>query len=367
MNTSHLLQNAQKAAQAFLPDSSISQIERIGNGHINFTFLVTTPERRYLLQKINSDIFPNVRGLIQNITLVCAHLRNQVLARGEDPDRLTMTLLPTATGDYLYQTADNHFWRMYLYIENTVSLSQSQTPQQFYQSARAFGQFQRDLNDFDAAQLIEILPHFHDTRARYQQLLDAISKNTAGRLDKVAPELDFVMQRKEQFGILMDALESGLLPLRVTHNDTKLNNVLLDENTFEPICVIDLDTVMPGLALNDFGDSIRFGASTAAEDEMDLSKVHFSMEYYEAYVRGFLESCGSLLTPKERELLPLGAWMMTMECGMRFLADHLNGDTYFQISRPGQNLDRARTQFRLAQEMESNRKAMHEIVQRYSR
>ena len=221
------------------------------------------------------------------------------------------------------------------------------------------------MSDYPADTLVETIPDFHNTPARFEQLQEAVNKNEAGRLEEVKAELDFVMARKEELRMAMDMLKEGKLPLRVTHNDTKLNNILMDKDTRKGICIIDLDTVMPGLSIHDFGDSIRFGANTAEEDEPDTSKVSLSLPLFEAYVKGFLEGCEGSLTKTEVDMLPMGAKLMTIECGMRFLADYLNGDVYFKIHREKQNLDRARTQFALVADMERKWEQMRVIVDKY--
>ena len=258
--------------------------------------------------------------------------------------------------------ASGDLWRVYLFIEGTVSTDRPETPERFAAAGEAFGRFQRQLGGFDASTLYPTLPNFHNTPARLQQLTNAIGADAAGRRADVGAEIGFCMARAAQTDALLRELEAGCVPLRVTHNDTKMDNVLLDEKTGRGVCVIDLDTVMPGLSAWDFGDAVRTGANTAAEDECDLSLVEFSLPMFKAYVGGYLRGLGGELTRRELDLLPLGAKLMTLECGMRFLADHLNGDRYFHIRREGHNLDRARTQFRLVECMEKNWDAMVEII-----
>ena len=291
-----------------------------------------------------------------------AYLADIIREGGGDPLRETLTLVPTKGGKNYVIAEDGELWRMYLFVENTVSYDLPDTTDLFELSGRAFGQFQRRLGGFDASVLHETIVDFHNTPARYAQLMDAVARNEAGRLGEVGPELAFCMGYGEEVHTLLRALHAGEIPLRVTHNDTKLNNVLLDAKTGAGVCVIDLDTVMPGLAAYDFGDSIRFGANTAAEDEKDLSKVTLSLTMFAAFVKGFLSE--AKLNARERELLPMGAKLMTLECGMRFLADYLNGDKYFKVHREGHNLDRARTQFKLVRSMEENWDAMMEIVKK---
>ena len=362
-----MFEKAYEAASHFLLAQGETQIAPYGNGHINDTYCVTVQTGaakpvRYILQRVNRYVFPDAEGVIENIERVTAYLRDVISREGGDPARETLTLVEACRGGHSYNDAEGQLWRAYLFIEDTISRDLPDTPELFALSGKAFGKFQRQLGGFDAATLHESIHDFHNTPARYRQLMDAVRRNDAGRLGEVGPELAFCMERGEETGALLRALESGELPLRVTHNDTKLNNVLLDAATGEGVCVIDLDTVMPGLAAYDFGDSIRFGANTAAEDERDLSKVSLSLPMFEAFVKGYLSEAGAALGARERELLPMGAKLMTLECGMRFLADHLNGDKYFKVHREGHNLDRARTQFALVADMEKKWDAMQEIV-----
>ena len=354
-----------EAASHFQLVQGPQSIAPYGNGHINDTFCVcvdTGAERpvRYILQRVNRYVFPQPENVIENIAKVTAYLRGVIEAAGGDPDRETLTLVKTTDGKDCYIDEQNDLWRVYLFIEETISRDLPDTPELFALSGAAFGRFQRQLEGFDASVLFESIKDFHNTPARYAQLQAAVSNNAAGRLGEVGPELAFCMGYGEEVHTLLRAMEAGEIPLRVTHNDTKLNNVLLDAKTGKGVCVIDLDTVMPGLAAYDFGDSIRFGANTAAEDEKDLTKVTLSLEMFEAFVKGYLSE--AKLGQRERELLPMGAKMMTLECGMRFLADYLNGDKYFKVHREGHNLDRARTQFKLVRSMEENWDAMMEIV-----
>lgn len=331
-----------------------------GAGHINTTLLVATDAGRlYILQRINTDIFRHPDELMQNIVAVTEHLQK----KAADP-RHALRLVPTRDGRPYLTLEDGGCWRMYDFVLDGVCLQAAETPEDFYQSAVAFGEFQNLLADFPAERLYPVIPNFHNTVNRYENLKAAVDADVCGRVADVQAELDGFLAREETGGTLHRMMESGALPLRVTHNDTKLNNVMLDLDTRRPLCVIDLDTVMAGLSLYDFGDSIRFGASTAAEDERDLSRVELSLPLFETYVRGYLSACGNALTEAEKNLLPLGAKIMTLECGVRFLTDYLQGDTYFHTSRPGQNLDRARTQLRLVEDMERKWARMEEIAAR---
>ena len=333
--------------------------ERYGNGHINETYLLETDApHAYILQKVNRQVFPDVPNLMRNIQLVTSYLWQQT----PDPRRV-LTLVPTTDGQAYMVDPDGEFWRVYEFVTDSLCLDRPENERDLQQSGLAFGTFQNQLASFPAHTLTEIIPHFHDTPVRYEQLKDAIRMDRAGRVKEAEAEIEAYMAFEKYAGFLMNLLKQGELPLRVTHNDTKLNNVLLDAATRTPLCVIDLDTVMPGLAANDFGDSIRFGAATAREDEQDLSKVGMSLQLFEAYARGFLSACGTRLTPLEKETLPIGAMLMTLECGSRFLADYFNGDVYFHNARPGQNLCRARTHIKMAQDMESKLGQMQKIIE----
>jgi len=356
---------ARVIAQFDLPQGDVEAVG-FGNGHINDTLRVTVKgeagENRFVLQHVNSYVFPRPVEVIENIEQVTAYLEELIRAQGGDPQRETLTLVPARDGKNYVIAEDGELWRMYVFIKGTMSVDRPDTPELFELSGRAFGRFQKQLGGFDASQLHETIADFHNTPVRYRQLMDAVRRNEAGRLGEVGEEIAFCMGYCEEAGTLLRALESGEIPLRVTHNDTKINNILLDEKTGEGVCIVDLDTVMPGLAAYDFGDSIRAGASTGEEDERDLDSVEISMPMFEAFARGFFAACGDMLTEKEKELMPMGAKLMTLECGMRFLADHLNGDKYFRVHRPGHNLDRARTQFKLVRSMEAHWDEMTAIV-----
>ena len=332
-----------------------------GNGHINGTRLVTCQNgARYILQQINTGVFREPVSLMRNIELVTAHLK----AKTPDP-RGVLTLVSAHNGSS-FIVEDGEYWRVYEMVPGSVCFDQADEAL-FFESAVAFGRFQNELSDFPAEALSETIPHFHDTPARFAAFEAAVEANASGRRKEAEAEIAFVREREAFTHTLCDLQARGELPLRVTHNDTKINNVLFDETSGKALCVIDLDTVMPGLAVNDFGDAIRYGASTAAEDERDLERVRFDLALFEAYTRGYLSTCLASLTKTEIAMLPTGAKMMTLECGMRFLADHIAGDVYFHISRPGQNLDRAKTQFKLVSEMEAHWDEMHQIVARWAK
>lgn len=334
--------------------------DRHGNGHINETWLVTTDaDRAYILQKINQRVFRDIPALMANIASV-----TRFLAEQDGDPRHVLTLVRTLGGEDFLHEGEGGWWRMYVYVDGSICLDKAETKRDFCQSAAAFGRFQRGLAAFPAESLSETIPGFHDTPLRFAALEDAVEKDPLHRAAEAAPEIAFARARRRGAGRMTALQKEGGLPLRVTHNDAKLNNVLLDAGTREPLCVIDLDTVMPGLAGNDFGDSIRFGASTAAEDERDLRKVSLSLELFEAYAASFLDACGEGLTREEIGTLPLAARLMTLECGVRFLTDHLLGDSYFHIARPNHNLERCRTQFALVADMERRYRDLCRIIGR---
>lgn len=348
----------QKAATQFQLDGNPKTCTPYGNGHINETYrIITDTDRWYILQSINRHVFADVPALMENI----ARVTRYIAAKDPDP-RHVLTLVRAKDGTDFWQDDAGEAWRVYDFITGSICLDRAENTSDFMQSGVAFGHFQRQLAEFPAETLHETIPHFHDTSNRYALLRAAAEANAASRVAQVQQELDFALAREAEADMMVAMSRDGTLPLRVTHNDTKLNNVMLDVQTRKPLCVIDLDTVMPGLAGNDFGDSIRFGASTAAEDETNLDRVQMSLPLYEAYTRGFLGACGSSLTEAEIQTLPLGAKLMTLECGVRFLIDYLAGDVYFRTSRPEQNLDRCRTQFKLVQDMEAKWDRMRAIV-----
>lgn len=343
-------------ASAFNLSGTPISWREFGHGHINSTFRVTTDTgAEYILQKINRYVFRHPVRLMANVIAVTDYLRQRV----EDP-RMAMHFIFTKAGESYYRDPEGDFWRMYDFMQG-FCLDAPESDEDFYQSGLAFGRFQGLLSDFPADSLYETIPEFHNTIDRYAQFKASVADDPMGRLENVREEVDFVLAREEVGSILQNMRVSGELPLRVTHNDTKLNNVLLDRLTRKSLCVLDLDTVMPGLSVHDFGDSIRFGAATAAEDEQDLSKMTLDLHMFEVYTRGFLEAA-TALTDKEVEMLPLGALTMTLEVGLRFLKDYIDGDLYFKTAYPEHNLVRARTQLKLVADMEEKMDEMHRIV-----
>ena len=360
------------AVYAFGFGPQCSYVKPFGEGHINETYAVYMPGPegtdvpRYVLQRVNIHVFKNPAQVMENIFSVTEYLREVIRKEGGDLDRETLSYIKTKSGDTYFEDADGQPWRCLHYVPKSICHQTVEEPQQFYQSARSFGHFLKQLGDYPAEDLYETIPRFHDTVKRFRDFSEAVRKDVKNRAGQCREEIDFALAREADCGVLMNQLQEGILPLRVTHNDTKLNNILFDADTDQGLCIIDLDTIMPGLAANDFGDSIRFGASTAEEDEPDLSKVHFDIHLYELYVKGYLEMARDVLTPAEIDSLPWGARLMTLECGMRFLADYLQGDVYFKTAYPDHNLVRARTQFRLVKEMEEQFDSMYEILRKYS-
>ncbi len=348
------IQEYKEMCEAFFENGRVADILPWGEGHINRTMLVYTGGKKYILQRINTSIFSSPDDVMNNIYGVTEHL----VSKGCE----TLEVVPTVDGN-LYLRHDTGCYRMYKFIENTVTYQSCPDYQTLYNAGKAFGRFQNELADFDASKLKDIIPNFHNTPNRYENFMRAVEADCCGRLEGCRDEVSFVMERSGTYSKIMDGLNDGSIPVRTTHNDTKLNNILMDRDTNEARAIIDLDTVMPGSMLYDFGDAIRFGASTGAEDEKDLEKIHFDIEAFKAYTDGYLEALRDSITEKELELMPYSAYLMTIECGMRFLTDYLEGDTYFATHYPQHNLIRCRTQFKLASEMEKQFERMGQICQ----
>lgn len=352
-------------ASLFRLKGHIVSCGEFGDGHINETFRVVCregeKERVYILQRVNVNVFHDFVGLMENVQAVCAYLRKKIREEGGNPHRECLELVSTRDGKN-YVEHERGCFRVYRFIEGTRAYQKVESPYMFYSAGVAFGNFARLLEEFPAKTLHEILPDFHNTRKRYEAFCRAVETDRMNRAGTCLPEIAFVRERAGLTGSIVDLLEQGKIPLRVTHNDTKLNNVLIEEATGEAICVVDFDTIMPGSILYDFGDAIRSGCNTSYEDEKDLSKVHFSEELFSEYVRGYMRGMQGTITPCEREHLVLGAVLITLECGMRFLTDYLDGDRYFKTDYPEHNLVRARTQFRLVDEMQCAEARLQEIV-----
>lgn len=336
-------------------------------GHINDTFVATFSrdgkQERFIIQHINEHVFKNPAAMMENIVCVTDEARSQLAAAGvQDTSRRSLTVIPATDGRAFQRDGEGKYWRAYLFIEGTCSYDVVQSERQALEAAKGFGEFQRLVSRLPGPSLHETIPDFHHSRSRFEKLKSAAEANPLGRLDQARAEWDFIREREATVDILLDLLAKGDIPLRVTHNDTKLNNVLIDAVTGEAVCVVDLDTVMPGLSLYDFGDMVRTATSPAAEDEQDLSRVHMQMPMFKALVTGYLATAGAFLNSAELEHLAFAGKLITLEIGMRFLTDFLEGDTYFRAHRPGHNLDRCRTQLALVRSIEEQEEDMRKAV-----
>ncbi len=344
-------------------------IKECTSGHINNTYVVDFHNNgeidKYVLQKINTYVFKNPDFVMNNIFGVTTYLRGYLVASGENPQRGTLNFVLCRDGHTYYRDEQDGCWRMYHYIDNVVSYALADSPDMFMKAGFAFGQFQRRMAGYDATVLEETIPDFHNTKKRFARFCEVVDACTSERRDIAAEEIKFVRAREAQCALVVDELAAGGIPLRVTHNDTKLNNILMDGETGDSVCIIDLDTVMPGSSLYDFGDAIRFGASSALEDEQDLTKVYFRNDMFEAFARGYIEGSGHSLTERETELLPMGALVITLETGMRFLTDYLENDVYFKTAFPDHNLVRARNQFKLVSDIENRMDEFQAIIAKF--
>jgi len=352
-------------AKQFQIKGSYISCEKYGCGHINGTFLLKTSEETYILQKINNHVFKDVDKLMQNISSVLDFQKTEIIKHGGDASREAMTLVLTKDNKtYFYDKENDAYYRVYEFVKGSLAIQQAENKEDFAESAKAFGKFQSLLADFDASKLFEVIPNFHNTKVRFQHFQKVLKDDIHYRAKDCQEEIQFVLDREKTCNILVDLIEEKKIPLKVTHNDTKLNNVLFDETSHKWLCVIDLDTIMPGSSLYDFGDSIRFGCNTSDENETDLSKVNFNKEYFEAYTRAYLSEVYSSLNEYELKYLPYGAILMTLECGIRFLDDYLDGNHYFAYKYEKHNLDRAKNQFKLVRCLEENLDYMNGLVEK---
>ena len=356
----------------FAVKGELESIEPIKTGHINDTMCVTFKRddgtrKSYTLQSINTYVFKKPEVVMNNIMAVTDYLCDQYHAEGLHASRHVLKFYKTVDGQNFYRDEKDRCWRVYLFVGDASTYNNVSDPVLLYNAGKAFGEFQKRLSNFPMDKLEETIPNFHNTPDRYRQLKEAIENNVSGRADLVKDEIDFFMSRENEAATLFNLQKSGDLPLRVTHNDTKYNNVLIDDQTHEAICVIDLDTIMPGLSVHDFGDAIRFATATAAEDEKDLSKVHMNIDSFDAFTKGFIGTAKGFFTQTELDNMVMGAKLMTLECAVRFLTDYINGDVYFKTDYPEHNLDRAHTQIKLVSEMEQKEDEMQEIVRKYSK
>lgn len=343
--------------------------EPYGSGLINRTYVAVYNEGgkrvRYIVQRINTNLFKNVDGLMNNIKIVTEFNRAEIVKRGGDPNRESLTLVPTENGGTYFRTEEGDCYRVYVFIENAKGYDVVEKPEHFYESAVAFGKFAMLLDRFDSSKLFEVLPDFHNTVKRFDNFKKSLEADKFNRAKDVKKEIEFALNREKITHTIVDLLASGKMPSRVTHNDTKLNNVLIDTRTDKAVSVIDLDTMMPGSICYDFGDSIRFGCNPCLEDTPETEKVIFNMPLFETYTKGYLSVFGDTITDIERKNLPMGAILMTYECGIRFLTDYLDGDVYFRKTREGQNIDRTRSQFKLVSDMEKRYDEMLSAVEKY--
>ena len=362
-----LYNDIKQAIRQFNFEGKYLSAEELRSGNINSTYRLTfvKPDgtrQDYILQRINTVVFKDPYAVMENITNVIDHIDKKLTEEGEDTSRRLLHFVTTKNGSYLYKDNSGAFWRAYVFVEGVTAYNSISDPHLFYEAGRGFGEFQKNLFDFPAELLHETIPDFHNTKRRFYAFVAAIAEDKAGRVRELEAEIDFLFDRRKMMGEIVDKIDAGVLPMRVTHNDTKLNNVLIDNVTGEAVCVIDLDTVMPGSSLYDYGDAIRFGASTAAEDEADLSKITVNMELFKLFTKGFVEEIANALTKEEIHYLPLGAKVMTCELALRFLTDYINGDEYFKVNSPDHNLIRARAQMKLLTEIEAKYDEMVEYV-----
>lgn len=362
-----LYNDIKQAIRQFNFEGKYYSAEELRSGNINATYKLVYVKadgtyKSYILQKINTVVFKDPYGVMENITNVIDHIDKKLIANGEDTEGKLLHFVSAKDGTYLYRDGNNYFWRAYVFVDGVTAHNSISDPALFYEAGRGFGAFQKNLFDFPAEILHETIPDFHNTKRRFYAFVAAIAEDKAGRVCEIEKEIDFLFDRRKMMSEIVDKIDSGVLPTRVTHNDTKLNNVLIDNTTGKAACVIDLDTVMPGSSLYDYGDAIRFGASTAEEDEPDLDKITVDMELFKLFTKGFVEEIAHALTDEEIHYLPLGAKVMTCELAMRFLTDYINGDEYFRINSPDHNLIRARAQMKLLTEIESKYDEMTEYV-----
>lgn len=334
-----------------------------GNGHINSTFIAKRGEDDYVLQLINTNVFKNPVDMLSNIRKVTKHIKKKITEEGGDTEREVINLLKTTDGSYVYCAPTGEAYRAYRFIDDSITIEGNATPEEFYQAGFGFGRFQRYLADFPVTELVETIENFHNTPLRVEKLKQTIKEDKFDRVKTCNDIIEYVLKYEKDADLVTKGIENGEIPLRVTHNDTKLNNILFDEKTKEALCVIDLDTVMPGSMLYDFGDAIRYGASTAAEDEVDLDKVSVNLELFESFARGFVSQLKDSITPKEAELMAFSAKLMTYELVVRFLDDYLSGDCYFKTSYPGHNMIRARNQMKICQDMDLKMNQMNKIIE----
>jgi len=356
--------------EQFNLEGKIVKTEEKHTGNINRTYIITIEQngiqKKYILQKINTTVFNEPYLLMQNIENVTKYYKNYLRLNGFDEERGTLSVIKTKKGKNLFRTTNDEYYRMYNYVDNTITYDKVENAEMIYNAGKAFGRFVKVLNKYPMDKLSETIPNFHNSRVRLKDFLTDVKNDPCNRVKDVLEEIVFIIQRYDELSIIVDLLDNDEIPYRVTHNDTKINNVLIDEKTHDAICVIDLDTVMPGSALYDFGDAIRSGTSTTVEDDKNLNNVTINMDYYESFTKAYLSETKDILTPKEIEYLPMSCRIITLELAMRFLNDYINGDTYFKCKYESHNLDRARNQIKLVKEMEFKFEEMEQIVREHS-
>ncbi|MBE6695248.1 MAG: aminoglycoside phosphotransferase family protein [Ruminococcaceae bacterium] len=362
------MQDLHYIAKQFVIQGDIKEITRIKKGYINATYKLETLSshghiHQYILQRINTNVFPDVDALMNNFQITTKQLFENLQLPGHHLRGTAQTLRPTLDGK-LYFKDESGCWRLMTYFDHVYSLDIPDTPEVFYYTGVSFGRFIKAMAPVAIEDIKVVIPNFHNTASRYRDLEASILRNASGRVSEVADEIAFIRARADGFGRISEALDSGKIPTRICHNDCNLNNILFDNETHLPVTIIDLDTVMPSSPLYDFGDSMRIGTNNAKDDEKDLSKVFCNLELYEMYAKGYLEACGDMLTKEELELLPYASLIITSEDGIRFLMDHIDGDTYYQIDYEGQNLDRSRTQLKLLSDMEQKLPEIKRILQK---
>lgn len=353
----------------FVFEGRYQNAQEVQSGNINNTYHLIYAQKdgslnHYILQQINNYAFKNPRAVMRNIELVSNHMRAVMEKKGINPDRRMLEIIQTKSGDTMLEMESGGFWRAYKYIDHATAYDQVTKPEHFYETGRAFGEFQRLLTDFPAEELSETIPNFHNTQRRFYTFVAAVAEDKVGRVKDIEDEIEFFFERRKMMSEIVKKLESGILPVRVTHNDTKINNVMIDDDTDKAICVIDLDTVMPGSALYDYGDAIRSGANTAAEDEPDTDKISLDLNLFEQFTRGFLSEVHDILNEEEIRLLPLSIKVITCELAMRFLTDYIDGDLYFKVRSPEHNLIRARAQMKLLTDIEAKFDILNDMVQK---
>ena len=360
------LQDISKQFQIY---GEILHAETLKIGHINETYSATYSQGgtrvRYIHQKINRNVFKNPAAVMDNVMRVTTHIRKKLEGQNlRDVTRRSLIVIPTRDGHSFYQNGDSEVWRTFIFVEGVETFEAVQSPEQAYQAGRAFGDFQRQLVDLPGERLFETIPDFHNTPKRFSALKTAIEKDHYNRAKDAKPEIEFALEHENVVDVILNAMARGKIPERITHNDTKFNNVMMDVLTGEAMCIVDLDTVMPGCALYDFGDMVRTTTSPTLEDELDLSKVKMQMPMFKRLAEGYISTAGDFLTKAERSLIAFSGKLITFEIGIRFLTDFLSGDTYFRIHRPAHNLDRCRTQFKLVESIEKQEAAMQKYVDR---